>query len=292
MEKKINEFIKLGEVNSLRIDRVTEPGLYLTSLDEEEAVLLPNAYITDDMNIDDIIDVFIYTDSEDRIVATTQTPKAKINEFALLEVVDTAPFGAFVDIGLQKDLLVPKNKQKNPFTVGEFRFVRVIEDEESGRLIGVEKFASYISRDMSSFSINDEVDILVFAKTPLGFKVIVNNDYEGMLFHNEVFEKIRAGDYKKAYVKNIREEGKLDIILQKIGSKSGDEVLDKITDYLEQNDSFAPFTYKTDVNIIKKVFGISKKNYKASLTKLINENRIELEENGIRLKSKNNNTNK
>ena len=285
MQEKINEFITLGEINSLRIDRVTEPGLYLMSQDEEEAVLLPNAYIREDMNIDDIIEVFIYTDSEDRIVATTLTPKAKINEFALLEVIDTAPFGAFVDIGLPKDLLVPRNKQKNPFNVGEKRFVRVIEDEETGRLIGVEKFASFISRDLSGFEINDEVDILVFAKTPMGFKVIVNNDYEGMVFHNEIFETLRTGDSRKAFVKNIREEGKFDIILQKIGSKSDDDTLDKIISVLKKNSGFASYTYKSDANVIKKIFGMSKKNFKASLTKLIEKNKIELIDDGIRLKA-------
>jgi len=285
MQKEINEYIKLGEINSLRIDRVTEPGIYLMSQDEEEAVLLPNAYITDDMQIDSLLDVFIYTDSEDRLVATTLTPKAMINEFALLEVVDTASFGAFVDIGLPKDLLVPRNKQKNPFSVGEKRFVRVIEDEESGRLIGVEKFASYISRDLSGFEVNDEVDILVFAKTPLGFKVIVNNDYEGMIFHDEIFENIYSGVKTRAFIKNIREDGKFDIILQKIGSKGDDDVLTKITKLIVKNGGFMEYTYKSDAAAIKKVFGLSKKNFKASLTKLIQSNKIELLETGIKLKN-------
>lgn len=285
MQKEINEYIKLGEINSLRIDRVTEPGIYLASQDEEEIVLLPNAYITDEMSIDNVIDVFIYTDSEDRIVATTLTPKAMINEFALLEVVDTAPFGAFVDIGLPKDLLVPRNKQKNPFSVGEKRFVRVVEDEETGRLIGIEKFASYISRDLSGFEVNQEVKILVFAKTPMGFKVIVNNDYEGMIFHNEIFEKISSGVTKSAYVKNIRDDGKLDICLQKIGSKDGDESLEKIIRVMKKNSGFAAYTYKSDAQEIKKAFGMSKKNFKSSLTKLLENNKIELLENGIRLKA-------
>ncbi|NQY93325.1 MAG: DNA-binding protein [Campylobacteraceae bacterium] len=280
----MNEYIKLGEINTLRIDRVTEPGIYLMSQDEEEVVLLPNAYITDDMQIDSLLDVFIYTDSEDRLVATTLTPKAMINEFALLEVVDTAPFGAFVDIGLPKDLLVPKNKQKNPFHVGEKRFVRVIEDEESGRLIGVEKFASYISRDLSGFEVNDEVEILVFAKTPLGFKVIVNNDYEGMLFHDEIFENIYSGVKTQAFIKNIREDGKFDIILQKVGSKSDDSVQEKILTHLRKNAGFMEFTYKSESSAIKKVFGLSKKNFKASLTKLIQSNKIELLDSGIKLK--------
>jgi len=285
MQKEIYEYIKLGEINTLRIDRVTEPGIYLMSQDEEEAVLLPNAYITDDMQIDELIDVFIYTDSEDRLVATTLTPKAMINEFALLEVIDTASFGAFVDIGLPKDLLVPRNKQKNPFSVGEKRFVRIVEDEETGRLIGIEKFASYISRDLSGFEVNDEVEILVFAKTPLGFKVIVNHDYEGMIFHDEIFENVYSGVTKRAFVKNIREDGKFDIILQKVGSKSGDSDQNKIMILLKKNGGSMAFTYKSDAAAIKKTFGLSKKNFKACLTKLIESNKLELLETSIKVKS-------
>ncbi|WP_419770383.1 MAG: S1 RNA-binding domain-containing protein [Candidatus Marinarcus sp.] len=280
----MNKKIELGVVNSLKIDRVTEPGLYLVSEDEEEAVLLPNAYITSKMNIGDVIDVFIYTDSEDRLVATTLTPYAYKNQFALLEVVDVSKFGAFVDLGLPKDLLVPKNRQKNPFSVGEKRFIRVIEDEKTQRLIGVEKFSSFISRDIGHFQLNDEVDILLFAKTPLGFKVVANNSFEGMIFHNEIFEVIKVGARKKAYVKQVRDDGKLDLALQKIGSKSDDETQEKVLAMLEKNSGFLPYNSKSDAEAIKKIFGLSKKNFKAVLTKLITQDKIENVENGIKLK--------
>lgn len=280
----MNKNIELGKVNQLKIDRVSEPGIYLVSEDEEESVLLPNAYITSKMQIGDILDVFIYTDSEDRLVATTQTPLVKKDEFALLEVVDTSKFGAFMDMGLPKDLLVPKNRQKTPFSVGEKRFVRVIEDEKTNRLIGVEKFSSFISREIQHFKQNDEVDILLFAKTPLGFKVVVNNAFEGMIFHNEIFEIIKVGQRKKAYVKNVREDGKLDISLQQIGSKSNDDAQNKVLSYLEKNSGFMEFTSKSDAEEIKKTFGLSKKNFKAVLTKLLSLDKIENVQNGLKLK--------
>ena len=160
----MNKNIELGVINQLQINRVTEPGLYLVSEDEEECVLLPNAYITDSMQIGDVIDVFIYTDSEDRLVATTLTPKAMKNEFGFLEVVDTSRFGAFVNWGLPKDLLVPKNKQKTPFSIGEKRLVRIVEDKDSGRLIGIEKITSYLNKNTAHFKQNDEVEVLLLQR--------------------------------------------------------------------------------------------------------------------------------
>lgn len=280
----MNKTIELGTINQLQINRVTEPGLYLVSEDEDECVLLPNAYITSSMQVDDIIDVFIYTDSEDRLVATTLKPKALKDEFGFLEVVDISNFGAFVNWGLPKDLLVPKNKQKTPFVIGEKRLIRVIEDENTKRLIGVEKITSFLKKDTEHFKQNDEVEILLFVKTPMGFKVIVNNDFEGMIFTNEIFERVKVGDKKRAFIKQVREDGKLDISLQKIGSKGDDEALNKVLLLLEKNGGFLPYTSKSDAEVIIKIFGLSKKNFKAVLTKLIAQEKIENAENGIKLK--------
>ncbi len=280
----MNKIIELGTINQLQINRVTEPGLYLVPQNEEECVLLPNAYITSSMQVGDIIEVFIYTDSEDRLVATTLMPYALKDEFGFLEVVDTSKFGAFVNWGLPKDLLVPKNKQKTPFVIGEKRLIRVIEDENTKRLIGVEKITSFLQKETQHFKQNDEVDILLFAKTPMGFKVIVNNNYEGMIFHNEIFEKVKVGDKKKAFIKLVREDGKLDISLQKIGAKGDDEALNKVLSLLEKNSGFLPYTSKSDADVITKIFGLSKKNFKAVLTKLISQDKIENVQNGIKLK--------
>jgi len=274
----MNEKIKVGELNKLKVNRVSEPGLYLIAKDEEE-VLLPNAYIEKTMEVDSIIEVFIYTDSEDRLVATTLKPYVYLNEIATLEIVDMAKFGAFVDIGLSKDILVPKNRQKSSFSVGGYKVLQLQLDERTNRLIASEKFE--LPKQKPSYDVNDEVDVVLYSQTPLGFKVIVDNTYEGMIFHNEVFENVKVGAKKRAYIKNVRDDDKLDISLQKIGEKVSDN---KVYEILTQNGGQMNFTYKSDAQDIKDTFGMSKKAFKATLTKLINENKITLESDSIRVK--------
>lgn len=279
----MNEHIKLGVLNTLKIVRTAEQGFYLEALDEE-SVLLPNAYIKSNMELGSQIEVFIYTDSEDRLIATTLKPYAMKDQFAYLEVVDTAKFGAFVDIGLAKDLLVPKNRQTSSFNVGGKKVLRVVEDEKSQRLIGTEKFSQFFNKDVDTLKINDEVEVLVYSKTPLGFKVIVNNLYDGLIYHSEIFENISIGDIKRAYIKNIRDDKKLDLSLQKIGQKNSDDNSNKILEVLKANEGELSFTYKSDAEDIKKVLSMSKKAYKAALTKLINEEKILLDTNSIKIK--------
>ncbi len=277
----INEHIQLGEINTLKINRITEPGIYLEAQDEE-VVLLPNAYVTKEMQVDDELDVFIYTDSEDRLVATTQTPYGMKNQFMFAKVVDTTSFGAFIDWGLLKDLFVPKNRQKNPFRVGDMRIVRIIEDEETSRLIGVEKITSFLSSDTQKLEKNQEVEILLFAKTPMGYKVIINNTYEGMIYKNEIFSDVNVGEKLTAYIKNIRDDGKVDVSLQPIGKSNADDInTKKILDVLAQNFNDLPYNYKTDADTIKDLFGISKKAYKRALTKLVEDNIIKIDDEGM-----------
>ena len=277
-EKQINEHIYVGELNTLAVNRVSEPGIYLISDDQTE-VLLPNAYVTKSMEIGSFLDVFIYTDSEDRLVATTLKPYVYLYEFASLEIVDSMKFGSFVDIGLPKHILVPKNKQKGTYSIGMKKVLQLQLDEKTDRLIASEKFD--LLKEVKDLEKNAEVEIILYSKTPLGYKVIVNNSYEGMIYHTEIFENLKIGDTKRAYVKNIRDDNKIDISLQKIGEKaSGDKVFDVLT----QNGGKLDFTYKSEAEDINKVFGISKKAFKASLTKLIAENKITLEESCIRVK--------
>jgi hypothetical protein len=278
-EKQINEHIYVGELNTLAVNRVSEPGIYLISDDQTE-VLLPNAYVTKSMDIGTFLDVFIYTDSEDRLVATTLKPYVYLYEFASLEIVDSMKFGAFVDIGLPKHILVPKNKQKGSYSIGNRKVLQLQLDEKTNRLIASEKYD--LLKEIKDLEKNAEVEIILYSKTPLGYKVIVNNSYEGMIYHTEIFENLKIGDTKRAYVKNIRDDNKIDICLQKIGEKpSGD----KVFDVLVQNGGKLDFTYKSEAEDIIKVFGMSKKAFKASLTKLIAENKIILEESCIRVKS-------
>ena len=273
--KKIDEKIKQGVVNTLKVNRVSEPGIYLISGDETE-VLLPNAYVKKDMAIDSLLDVFIYTDSEDRLVATTLKPYLYLNEFANLKIVDSAKFGYFVDIGLPKDLLVPKNRQKGTYNIGSYKVLQMQFDERTSRLIASEKYI--LEEEPKNLKQGDEVEIILYSKTPLGFKVIVNNLFEGMIFHSEIFENLKIGDKKRAYIKNLREDKKLDISLQKIGEKVDSN---KVLEILKANGGVLNFTYKSDAEDIKNMFAMSKKAFKATLTKLIDEKKINLENDRI-----------
>ena len=273
--KKIDDKIKQGVVNTLKVNRVSEPGIYLISGDETE-VLLPNAYVKKEMAIDSLLDVFIYTDSEDRLVATTLKPYLYLNEFANLKIVDSAKFGYFVDIGLPKDLLVPKNRQKGTYNIGSYKVLQMQFDERTSRLIASEKYI--LEEEPKNLKQGDEVEIILYSKTPLGFKVIVNNLFEGMIFHSEIFENLKIGDKKRAYIKNLREDKKLDISLQKIGEKVDSN---KVLEILKANGGVLNFTYKSDAEDIKNMFAMSKKAFKATLTKLIDEKKINLENDRV-----------
>jgi predicted RNA-binding protein (virulence factor B family) len=276
-------FLELGLMNTLVIDRLTTPGAYLMAQDGND-VLLPGPYLTPEMKEGDLVDVFLYTDSEDRLVATTLTPKAKLDEFALLEVVDVAPFGAFMDWGLTKDLLVPNMFQKTRFEQGEKRFIRVIYDERTHRLVGTEKLGDFFERRVQGIKPNDAVKILIIAKTPLGFKCIVNDKYEGLIYHNEIFESINLGDEKTAYVKSVRKDGNIDLNLRKPGSKKSGGSDEKVLALLKENKGIMPYNYKSDAQLIKDVFGLSKKEFKRTLTSLQEKNKIEVKDTGIYLK--------
>jgi len=283
MQKEISPYLELGKINTLRVDRDTTPGLYLMAEDGND-VLLPGQYVTDEMTENSLVDVFLYTDSEDRLVANTNKPLAMLDDFALLEVVDVASFGAFMDWGLPKDLLVPKMFQKTPFEIGEKRFIKIIYDERTHRLVGTEKLGDFFDRNVKGLAINKEAEILIISKTPLGYKCIVNNKYEGLIYHNEIFENIKLGDKKTAYVKTVRKDGNIDLTLRKPGSKKEGSSALKVFNLLEENNGIMPYNYKSDAQLIKDVFGLSKKEFKRSLTKLQDDGKIEVKETGIYIK--------
>ncbi len=281
-EKSKNLTINIGEINTLEVMRDTDYGYFLEAKDGEE-VLLPNVYVMEDeMPMGSLIDVFIYTDSEDRPVATTKTPYAKLGEYGYFTVVDYKAYGAFVNWGLPKDLFVPLSQQKEYFNVGKKYLLRVCLDEQTGRLYATQKIGKYFNRDMKGLHQNKVLDAIVLAKTPLGFKVVADNQYEGMLFDNEIFEEIRIGDRKKVYIKNVRKDFKLDLSLQPIGKKAMlNESEGTILQLLKEADGTLPFTYKSDADEIKKVFGMSKKNFKRTLTELIESKKIQLTDDSI-----------
>ena len=280
--KEINPYLELGQINTLRVDRLTPHGVFIMAQDGND-VLLPQAYTTEDMVENSLIDVFLYTDSEDRLIATTLKPHAMLDEFVLLEVVDVAPFGAFMNWGLPKDLLVPKMFQKTPFEVGEKRFIKIIYDERTHRLVGTEKLGDFFDRKVKGLSPNQEANILIISKTPLGYKGIVNNKYEGLIYHNEIFEDIALGDVKIAYVKTVRKDANIDLTLRKPGSKKSVPSATKVLELLKTNKGIMPYNYKSDAELIKSTFGLSKKDFKRALTKLQDDKLIEVKDTGIYL---------
>ena len=283
MNKELNAHLELGHINTLQIDRLTTPGAYLMAEDGND-VLLPGQYLTQDMKEGDLVDVFIYTDSEDRLVATTDTPKVKLDEYGVLEIVDIAPFGAFLDWGLPKDLLLPKKLQKTTAVVGEKRFVKVVYDERTHRLIATEKLGDFFEKRVKDIYPYQEVEILILTKTPLGYKVLVENRYEGLLFDNEIFEKVTIGERRRAFVKKVRPDGNIDITLRKAGSKKSSGPAQKVLELLKENRGIMPYNSKSDPQLIKEAFGMSKKEFKAALTKLREAGEIEVKDTGIYLK--------
>ena len=281
--KEQSYFLELGLMNTLRVDRHTPHGVFIMAQDGND-VLLPQSFVTDEMIEDSLIEVFLYTDSEDRLIATTLTPTAKLNEFALFEVVDTAPFGAFMNWGLAKDLLVPNMFQKTPFVVGEKRFLKVIYDERTHRLVGTEKLGDFFEKRVKNLAPNKEAKILVISKTPLGFKCIVDDKYEGLIYHNEIFETINLGDERTAYVKTIRKDGNIDLTLRKPGTKKSGSTDEKILSLLKENKGIMPYNYKSDADLIKDAFGLSKKEFKRALTSLVDARNIEVKDTGIYIK--------
>jgi predicted RNA-binding protein (virulence factor B family) len=281
-QKPKNLSIAIGEVNTLEVMRDTDYGYFLEAKDTKE-VLLPNVYVMEDeMPMGSLLDVFIYTDSEDRPVATTKMPYAKLGEYGYFTVVDYKSYGAFVNWGLPKDLFVPLSGQKEHFNIGKKYVLRICLDEQTGRLYGTQKIGKYFNRDMKGLHQNKVLDAMVIAKTPLGYKIVANNQYEGMLFENEIFEEVRIGEKKKVYIKSVRKDFKLDCSLQPIGKMAKiSEGQAMVLQLLKEANGRLPFTYKSDTEAIQKVFGMSKKHFKSTLTELITSKQIQLLDDAI-----------
>lgn len=273
--------IYIGEYNDLQVAREVDFGLYLT--DGEEEVLLPEKYIPKGTSIGDTISVFVYTDSEDRPIATTLTPKAVVNDFAYLKVKDVVEIGAFLDWGLEKDLFVPFKAQQRPLIVGEQVVVKVVLDEVTDRVMGITRIRTVLDEYIADLSEGQEVDIMAYEQTDLGFSVIIDRRYPGLVYTDEVFEPLQIGDKRKAFVKRIRDDEKVDITLRKPGYGAAVGAMPTILNMLEQNDGFLPYHSKTDPEVIKDVFQMSKKVFKQAIGGLYKERKIVIEADGIRL---------
>lgn len=275
--------IQLGVVNRLRVNRSMPQGLYLIALTGDEEVLLPNRYVTTEMGIEQEVDVFVYTDSEDRVVATTQTPKIKLNEFAYLKVVGVSAFGAFLDWGLEKDLFVPFRNQISKMEEGKSYIVYLYEDLDSDRLVGTTKYGEYLESTVEDLAVGDEVDLMVEAQSDLGVKMIVNGKYKGLVYTSELFKRLQQGMQTTGYVKKVREDGKLDISLEPLGHLSIEPNAEKLLSILKMNKGRLNITDKSDPELIKSFLQMSKKNFKKALGTLYKQRLVNLHDDYIEL---------
>lgn len=270
----------IGLFHDLVVLRLTVHGAFLKF--GEDDVLLPKKFVADDLKPDDIVHVFIYTDSEDRIVATTQEPKGIIGDFVALEVIDILPFGAFVDWGLDKHLFVPNSEMETSIQVGETHVFKIVMDYRTNRLIGVNKIEAFLSSAIE-LEEGEAVRGIVFKQTDLGYKVLVDDRYAGLLYKNEVFSPIAVGDSLNCFVKLVRDDGKLDLMLRLPGKKTIDSDAELVLERLNQNDGILALSDKSDPDVIKNELGLSKKAFKRAIGTLyknkliiINPQQIEL----------------
>ncbi|MCQ2960371.1 MAG: S1-like domain-containing RNA-binding protein [Bacteroidales bacterium] len=275
---------QIGKKNTLKVIRKVDFGFYLDA-EDYDSVLLPKRYAPENLQEGDELEVFIYLDSEDRIIATTETPFAEVNEFAYLTVKEVNKYGAYLDWGLPKDLFVPYREQKMRMTAGKKYWVYVYVDQDSDRIAASAKIDKFLDKYNPPYSEGDEVSIQIHSTTELGTKVIVDSLYWGIIYKNELFEQLSVGETKVAYIKKVREDLKLDISLVKSG------YLNKISDIeshvltaLEQNEGFLPLHDKSDAEEIKNLLSMSKKSFKMAVGGLYKAGKILIENNGIRLK--------
>jgi len=274
--------LQLGEYQQLRILRETDPGLYLGNSEGDE-VLLPHKYKPESFELGDELNVFVYLDHEERPVATTLEPYVQLNEFGYLHCSDVNKFGAFMDWGLEKQLFVPFKEQARPMKPGNWYIVRLYLDEQTNRLTGSSKTNKFLSNENLTVAKFDEVDILVTHLTDKGANVIVNGIHKGLIYSEDIFEDIRTGDRLKAYVKKIRHDNKLDIVLQTPGYKSIEPNANYVLDELKAAGGFIPLHDKSDPETIKNELGLSKKSFKKAIGSLYKDKQIVIKEDGIEL---------
>ena len=274
--------LQIGKINTLEVYKFVDFGIYLDG-EQYGPILMPKRYVPEGIKEGDEVDVFIYLDSEDRLVATNETPLVMVGEFALLQVKQVNNLGAFLEWGLMKDLFVPFREQKLKMEEGRKYWVYVYVDKETERIVATAKIDRYLSKDEPDYEIGDEVEIQIHSQTDLGIKVIVDSEFWGVIYQNEIFEKLQFGEKRKAYIKKVREDYKLDISLQKIGFKKVDDVRQIILDALKEEQGFLPIHDKSTPEEIQQKFGLSKKAFKMAIGILYKSGRIIIEDNGIRL---------
>jgi len=273
---------EIGKLNKLRVVKEVDFGIYLDG-DIHGEILMPKRYVPENCKPEDIIDAFVYMDSADRIIATTEKPYAMVDEFALLTVVSVNQVGAFLDWGLMKDLLVPFSEQTLKMEEGKSYMVYIYLDNESRRIVASAKLDQFLDNTPPMFEPGDAVELIVCSKTEIGYKAIVNNTWWGVIYGNEVFQHLNKGQHIKGYIKKVREDDKIDLSLFKPHYAKVDDISSIIIERLEERGGFLEVTDKSSPETIYDVFGVSKKAYKMAVGKLFKEKVIMLEKNGIRI---------
>jgi uncharacterized protein len=273
--------IKVGEYNTLKVIREVAFGVYLD--DGAEGILLPKRFMPENIKIGIDINVFLYHDGEDRLIATTQKPKGILGDIVKLRTISVTPQGAFLDNGLMKDIFVPKSKQQRGMIPNGEYLVKIYLDEQTGRLAATEKIEPFLSNDELTVKVLDEVDLTVYRRTDIGYVVIINNLHTGVLHHNEIYRDITAGDQFKGFIKKIYPDNKIDVSAGKSGYNRVEDETQKILRLLNENDGYLPYYDKSDPEEIYSFFGMSKKTFKMTVGNLYKQKKISLEKTGIRL---------
>ncbi len=274
--------IDLGKWNTLEVVRLEDRGVYLDGQESGE-ILLPTFEGGKDQTIGAWVQVFIYKDSEDRLVATTKTPKIMVDEYALMNVTEVNQVGAFLDWGLAKDLMLPFGEQKRRVSEGINLVVRAYVDEKTGRIAATTKLGRYLDKVEHRFLEDEQVEILIVRRSTPGYNVIVEGTHWGMIFHDQIFQPVSIGDKMKGYVLGTRDDDKIDIMLQKPGAEKVGILAEQIMDKLQQGGGFIDVGDKSDALEIQAMFGISKKTYKKALGQLYREKKIIFADGGVKL---------
>lgn len=273
---------EIGKYNSLRVIKEVDFGVYLDG-EKEGEILMPIRYVPANCKVGDYVDVFLYLDSEDRPIATTETPFAQVGEFAMLRVQSVNKIGTFLDWGIMKDLLVPFREQKVTMTEGRSYLVYIYVDEQSKRIVASAKLGKFLDKEVPDYTVGQEVNLVIESETDLGYKAIINNSHWGILYENEVFEQLAKGLKIKGYVKKIRTDNKIDLSLHPLGYEKVDPLTQMILDELKKGGGFIAVSDKSEAEEVYRVFGISKKSFKQAIGALYKRRLISLSAEGIRL---------
>ncbi len=273
----------IGQFNTLPVIAIMANGAYLNAGELGE-ILLPNRYLPANCEIDDEVTVFIYLDSADRLIATTEKPLAQLGEFASLKVKEVNKIGAFLDWGLPKDLLVPYNQQHKKMEVGKYYLVYIFLDERTERLVASSKLDKYLDIWPADYQVGEQVSLTIGAKTDLGFKAIINNKHWGLIFESDIFQPLRTGKKITGYIKQVREDGRINLSLSRAGKGKVIDFSDRLLAFLAEHDGFSPLHDKSSPELIQRTLGVSKKTFKATVGNLMKNGKLIIEKNGIRLK--------